>query len=145
MVFQDSHNFRYTLPFRALPDDAKTIWVDEQTTPSRQYREGETTKTYPRMIGQLTFPRGVVAKELQKELDDTYGKDVVVAHSDNYRWDGGDTTTADTTFSLQYKLAPNQSRTDEISIKDAYGDTYTREQSLVSNTIPKYHRQASIQ
>lgn len=145
LIFQDSHDFRYTLPFRALPDSAQTVWVDEQTTPSRQHREGDTTKTYPRLVGQLTFPRGIVAEELQKKLDDIYGKNVVVAQSDWYVWNSEDEKNARTTFSLEYRLPPNQSRTDKISVKDAYGDTYTREQSLTTKAIPKYHLKASIQ
>jgi len=120
LVFQDSHDFRYTLPFRTLPDDTKTVWIDEQASPSRQNREGETAKTYPRLIGQLTFPRAIVANELQKKLDDIYGKNVVVAQSDEYLRNSFDETSASTTFSLQYHLPPNQSRSDEISIKDAY-------------------------
>ncbi len=145
IIFQDTHDYRYTLPFRALPDDATTDWVDEQTTPTWQYQIGEKTTTYPRMMWTLTFPRGVIEKDLQKELDDVYGEGVVTAHNQENQRSMTDETKADTEYSLEYHLPPDQSRTDTIKIKDAYGDTYSRDQSLAVKSIPKYHLKASLQ
>lgn len=99
------------------------------------------------MVGTLSFPRGIVESELQASLDETYGREVVtVRGGGEYNWYSEvHDNKAYTTFFLEYRLPPNQSRSDTIEVNDAYGDRYTREFPLVTKAIPKYHLKASIQ
>lgn len=145
LIFQDSHDYRYTVPFRVLPDDEVVVRTDELTTPTWQYRDGNDTSMYPRMMGTLTFPRGIVTTDLQDAFDTAWGEGVVEVAMPYYDMVSSEKEKAFTSFTLSYTLPPNSSRSDTLQIKDAYGDDYAWNHSISVGEIPKYHQLVTLQ
>lgn len=150
LALLDSNGYRYTLPFRVLPDLSSVTWRDEQETPAWQHYQEGSSHIYPRMIRKITFPRPFEQKEIKHAFDSLYGEGKVKVSPGEYFYDYGENTSVEnkkwyTSFTLAYYFNPDTHRDDLITAKDIYGDLYSWKQSFNVEDIPLYHRKASIQ